>query len=1343
MNKRDLCVLVMTALLGVTNVSYADTQKSNEPYIIKAAEQKEQVFTEAENVSDAIIDEGKVKANKETLDKAQSAFDNKDYQSTIVYTTIYINSKPKKYEAYQLRGDAFYALHQFQLAQRDYQTAIDLKTADDKLMTGTKYVSAIILGADKNEQLQNTELGNLYGRLMYAQKAQNDSKYEESFANAVKYNSHIYLPQPNKNDINKINCPQKYGKVVNPQGIDATISKAIEDIEKDNFHEAIFKIQEINEKYPKYYLGQYLMGVALTGLEQTDDAIKSFEQALKLNPYDFESLASLGQIYFDRAETNFSKEDAQKSIDYFNQALKYHKNNNTYYFYIGMNELQMGNNNLAISNFNKALKINPNDYNSQYYKSIAQYINGDYSNVIDGTTKLLYKHVSNYNSVLFLRALANYEQKSYAKAISDLDTIQNSIDDIYNSDVKVISNKEKTLESYIYYLRDKIAKVQGTADRANLAQAYKNPIVAKLAKAEEAMTPYENIMNESTVSLRDYEKFNDFYSTSLPKLLGSDIEITADDIDNQYDYIRTTFKDLGVSFKYLNPNYKITTIENYPYKKYASKLNNEDKTSVSEEIPEDIKQETSLKPVLELKSTTSQADIIGDSAQTSLAQMLASNALANKPYSMNQKTIQKPIKEELTEVPSTFVPETPAAEKLETSSNIASGDSYAQTGKPSLLNENNDKDVKNILKEEKEIQPLKLPENNQSQAQGVKITADELKETPDVVVRHTPVAAPIIQESEKIEENINKIEQTANGYKLTADQIKETPDVVVKHTKAAAQEVAQTTKNIENNIAETTNGYKLTATEVQQTPDIVIKYKEPVDTSGLPDITKQNEFNVEKTIKDIEQIPQQVSQKVENTINHIEQPIKEIEQNIQTTKQEIEKAVQTVKEPKTIFQTPAPITEKYADINPEDFGVQTKELPVLTPQDDIVELNSKSLLNDMGLDNDFMEQTKQNINNAKTEVKNFGNNFGQNIKKDIFNTTSALTEPVLLEEEDIMPLPAKVQNEPVAVPVVTVPELEYPKVDAETQKIIQETAPVIPPALLQERPAATMEDVETKAKEELNKIVPKVNTPEVVEQPIISQPEINTPIVDNEPLTREKLQAEKARLQKEIEEQREQLRLAKEKAKNDAKAQKILEQEKAKAQKAQEKWEKNIEKTLEKAKEKEAKEAAKAEKLAAKEQAKLQKEAQKARAAAAQEQAKIEKETAKAKEEAAEQKVRLQREAEKNAAQAKEKAQKAEEKLNKEREKLVSSAQKEKDNSEEAIRKIKAKTEKTKTQAEKDALKAQLKAERKQAQMEAKARRAAQKAAQKEAQAKQKADDINKKSPLSAFFSKFKRTKKD
>ena len=35
-----------------------------------------------------------------------------------------------------------------------------------------------------------------------------------------------------------------------------------------------------------------------------------------------------------------------------------------------MNELQIGNTNVAISNFDKALQINPSDYNSMYYKSI-------------------------------------------------------------------------------------------------------------------------------------------------------------------------------------------------------------------------------------------------------------------------------------------------------------------------------------------------------------------------------------------------------------------------------------------------------------------------------------------------------------------------------------------------------------------------------------------------------------------------------------------------------------------------------------------------------------------------------------------------------------------------------------------------------------------------------------------------------------------------------------------------------------------------------------------------------------------------------------------------------------
>lgn len=70
----------------------------------------------------------------------------------------------------------------------------------------------------------------------------------------------------------------------------------------------------------------------MSGLEQEQDAIVAFESALKANPYDFESFASLGQVYYSEAEKTFSKDAALKSIEYFNKALKYNPNCYIYHF---------------------------------------------------------------------------------------------------------------------------------------------------------------------------------------------------------------------------------------------------------------------------------------------------------------------------------------------------------------------------------------------------------------------------------------------------------------------------------------------------------------------------------------------------------------------------------------------------------------------------------------------------------------------------------------------------------------------------------------------------------------------------------------------------------------------------------------------------------------------------------------------------------------------------------------------------------------------------------------------------------------------------------------------------
>ena len=179
-------------------------------------------------------------------------------------------------------------------------------------------------------------------------------------------------------------------------------------------------------------------GVARAGMEQDDDAIVAFTKALEKNPYDFESLASLGQLYYAQAEKMFSSDDAKKSTDYFRQALKLNPNCNSYYFYIGLNDLLQGKVSSAIGNFDSAIKLKPNDYNSQYYKAIAQYINADYSSAVSSANKLLYRHVSNYNSVMYLKALAEYKQGQSDLALEDLEKIYNSTTDIYNSDVKYV-----------------------------------------------------------------------------------------------------------------------------------------------------------------------------------------------------------------------------------------------------------------------------------------------------------------------------------------------------------------------------------------------------------------------------------------------------------------------------------------------------------------------------------------------------------------------------------------------------------------------------------------------------------------------------------------------------------------------------------------------------------------------------------------------------------------------------------------------------------------------------------------------------------------------------------------
>ena len=703
MVNKKICALLVLMMMGTYTIS------QNSVY--------------AEDTTSETTEVSVIKGNKDAFEMAENLIGQKNYQEALKYLDAYISSKPKKYEAYKLRGDAYYALRRYNLAETDYQTAIDLKTDDDKFVTGTKVLSAVVLGADKQEQLQNPELGNLYAKLMYAQKVQNKTSYESSYAKAVELNSHIYLPQPKKDEISQINCPQKYGKVFNPQGDDKFLYDAINDIENGNYRDSVFKSQYLITNYPDYYLGYYLNGVALAGMEQDEDAILAFNNALKKNPYDFESLASLGQLYYAQAEKTFSVDDAKKSTEYFRQALKLNPNCNSYYFYIGLNDLLQGKVSSAIENFDSAIKLKSNDYNSQYYKIIAQYINGDYSSVISGAGKLLYRRVSNYNSVMYLKALAEYKQGQNDLALEDLEKIYNSTTDIYNSDVRYVSNKEKTLLGYCYYLKALILAQKGMGTKSDMAEAYSNPIIAQLAATEKMLNTYKPEFVNGKVSLEDYKKFNNAYNSAVGLLKQSNIVITPEDIDTQYDYIRTTFDDLGVTFVYKNPNYKISAIDNYVFKKYSSKLSAEDFQTLSEGVAEDevlaLRPKTNDTPVL--AQQTSQEVLLGDEKTTSIAQILATQSLI--PMAVPQELQHKVENIE------------PAS--IENAQHIENQPQNIQEPVISVAENSSDKTEKiEETLESENITKTQEPQKIEKPSESIKIVADEIKDSPDFTISY-------------------------------------------------------------------------------------------------------------------------------------------------------------------------------------------------------------------------------------------------------------------------------------------------------------------------------------------------------------------------------------------------------------------------------------------------------------------------------------------------------------------------------------------------------------------------------------------------------------------------------
>lgn len=1042
----------------------------------------EPAYSQDEVQANQEVNQDEIKFKRDTLDIAVEFMKNKDFNAALPHLNAYIEAKPKKYQGYKLRGEAYYALRKYDLAVADFQKAVDIKADNDKFATGTKVISAVVLGADRQDQYQNPELGELYGELMYAQKAVNDNMYEVSYKKAMEYNSHQYLPAPKKEEISKINCPQKYGKTFNAQGVDADISAVVEDIEKGKFSEAVYTIPKITSEYPNYYLGHYLTGVVMSGLEQDEEAVSAFNRAISLNPNDFESYASLGLLYYREAEKTFDSKLAAKSVENFQKALKNNPNCNTYYYYIGLNEMLENKYDAAISNFKKAINLKNNDYNSKYYKAVAQYLNKDYKGSIEEATNLLFRRVSNYNSVLYLRALSYYKLKNYEAAIADIEKVHHNMDDIYNLDIKKFTQKEMILETYLYYLQSKISRDNGLGAKSDLLKAYKNPIIALLDSRS-----------------KDFEHAN--------------YKLTSFDIDNQYDLLRTTFDDLGLDFVYLNPDYKVVrkalpTNEPVANKQDETKLAVENSATVAltkneqilptDEItvpsqvlvekpvmvePEKSHQQEDNKTVCEV---TGQTDKLAE-----IVEQKAEEVSEEIPQKVEKPAIEVVKEEVLTQTEtSSKTTENQVKTDKTVEENIAK-----ESRKPVVVDSPTDieQDKKTVEEDKTEVkEPVEKKEEIKDKNPETSPLNNEKSETksgnPAIMVydADTLIFAPVetsksAQQYDSYNARIRELTMADSGVKLpssdtekdvslnskTSDLVEEKEQTVEEKLNSIKEAVTQSEKTVITEITETNRIQEVSEPAV----DEVKQEEKPLkEENALVEPETQAEIStntVEENQKAAETVEVTSSSKVADTVPTQEKSsqIEQVEENAQQAvkKNYVEDVSKTSKSLKV------PVNEKFANVNLDEFDVKNLKTPEVHAGEEVIFLDTEK--------ESFIERTERQVNEnmAKlAQMQELGKKNDKELVKSEIQPTDSVAVNITPDTHNITSITQKITTpEPTLVDVA---DVEIPKNVEEKSENIAKAETTDTQKVLPEIRGAEVSEVAQKVQQE---DAPKVTAPEI------------------------------------------------------------------------------------------------------------------------------------------------------------------------------------------------------------------------------------------------------------------------